>query len=245
MVAVKHADVDRLGAVLADAHDHLLLQHAQELDLQVERHLADLVEEDGAAVGRVELARLVGDGAGERALDVTEQLRLEQVLGNGAAVDGDERPLGARRAAVHLARDELLAGAGLAGDEHRDVGGGDLLDLLEDLLHRRARADDVAEAHLLELLGQELVVELELVDEQRVADDERRLRGEDGQHLEVRLVEQLRHRVVADVEGAEQVAALEQRHAHHRRQLERHDAHRVRELLVVQRVGDDDRLLAS
>ena len=131
------ADVDRLGAGVADAHHHLLLQRAQDLDLQRQRHLADLVEEQGAAVGRLEAARLVADGAGEGAAHVAEQLRLEQVLGDGAAVDGDERALGARRAAVELARDQLLAGAGLAGDEHRDVGGRDLLDLAEDLLHAR------------------------------------------------------------------------------------------------------------
>ena len=62
--------------------------------------------------------------------------------------------------AVDLARDQLLAGAGLAGDQHRDVGGRDLLDLAEHLLHRRRRADDLAEADLLEALVQQLVVEL-------------------------------------------------------------------------------------
>ena len=53
------ADVDRLGLGVADAEDDPLLQRAQELHLQRERHLADLVEEQRAAVGRLELARLV------------------------------------------------------------------------------------------------------------------------------------------------------------------------------------------
>ena len=39
-------------------------------------------------------------GAGERAARVAEQLALEQGLGDGAAVDGDERPGGARRLVV-------------------------------------------------------------------------------------------------------------------------------------------------
>ena len=47
-------------------------------------------------------------------------------------------PFGAVAAAVQLARDQLLAGAGLARDEHVDVGGGDLLQLAEHLQHRRA-----------------------------------------------------------------------------------------------------------
>jgi hypothetical protein len=35
-----------------------LLQHAQDLWLQLERELADLVEKDGAAVGQLEPPRL-------------------------------------------------------------------------------------------------------------------------------------------------------------------------------------------
>ena len=127
------------GRVSPTRYDDLLLERAQELDLQLDRHLADLVEEQRAAVGRLELALLVRDRAGERALDVAEQLALEQVLGDRAAVDRDERLAGARRAVVDLARDQLLAGAGLAGDQHRDVGRRDLLDLAEHLLHRRRR----------------------------------------------------------------------------------------------------------
>ena len=40
---------------------------------------------------------------------------------------------------------EFLAGAALAGDQDRDVGGCDALDHLEDRLHRRRRADQRAE----------------------------------------------------------------------------------------------------
>ena len=47
---------------------------------------------------------------------------------------------------MDLARDDLLAGAALAGDQHRGVGRADLVDELIDLLHRRARADQLAVA---------------------------------------------------------------------------------------------------
>jgi hypothetical protein len=70
-----------IGSRAADALELALLQHAQQLGLQVERHLADLVEEQRAAVGELERAGARGDGAGERALLVAEQLALEQVLG--------------------------------------------------------------------------------------------------------------------------------------------------------------------
>ena len=79
----------RLGA--ADALELPLLEHAQELGLERERHLADLVEEQGAAVGHLELAGLARHGAGEGALLVAEELAFEQGLGERGAVDGDER----------------------------------------------------------------------------------------------------------------------------------------------------------
>ena len=44
-------------------------------------------------VGHLELAGLVAVGAGEAALHVAEQLRLEQRLRQAGAVDGDERAL--------------------------------------------------------------------------------------------------------------------------------------------------------
>jgi hypothetical protein len=47
--------------VLPDRLDHLLLQRAQHLGLRLEAHVADLVEEDRAAVGGFELAATVRD----------------------------------------------------------------------------------------------------------------------------------------------------------------------------------------
>src|SRR5206468_2589873 len=82
----------------------------------------------------------------ERALRVTEQLALEQRLGHGGTVDRDERRVLAARALVDLARDDLLAGAALAGDQHRRIGGRDLIDQRVRLLHRRRCTDETAAA---------------------------------------------------------------------------------------------------
>src|SRR5690606_20804046 len=108
------ADVDaaRLAAA-AEALDLTLLQHAQELHLHVAADLADLVEEQRAAVRRLEAAIARDGGAGERALLVAEQLGLEDRLRDRGAVDRDERALGARRIIVQCAREQLLAGAAL------------------------------------------------------------------------------------------------------------------------------------
>ena len=82
-------DLDGLG--VADALELALLEDAEQLHLELGRGAVDLVEEDGAGVRRLEPAGAVLDGAGERALDVAEQLAFEQALGQGPAVDADVR----------------------------------------------------------------------------------------------------------------------------------------------------------
>src|SRR5262249_61849741 len=74
------------------------LQPAQEARLLAERHVRDLVEEQRAAVGELEAAGAIGARVGERALDVAEQLALEQAIGETAGVDRDECLVGAPRA---------------------------------------------------------------------------------------------------------------------------------------------------
>ena len=85
---------DRLGA--ADPLELLLLEQPQDLRLRQRGHLADLVEEDGAAVALLELADPLAVGPGERALLVPEQLALQQRFGDGGAVDRQERLVGPR-----------------------------------------------------------------------------------------------------------------------------------------------------
>ena len=114
------------GLRLADAADLARLERAQQLRLELERQLADLVEEHRAAVGRLEGAGAVAVGAGEGAAHVAEELALDEVRADRAAVDDDERLVRARAALDDLGRDELLAGAALAVDEHVDVARGDL-----------------------------------------------------------------------------------------------------------------------
>ena len=100
-------------------------------------HVADFVEEDRAAVGLLELADLLLGRAGERALLVAEQLRLDQLLGNRGAVDLHEPLAAAQAVAVDRARDQLLAGAALAEQQDGGVGRRGALDRVPDLPQRR------------------------------------------------------------------------------------------------------------
>src|SRR4051812_10131513 len=102
----------------ADAADLAALEGAQELRLQLERQLADLVEEDRAAAGLLERADPAIDRAGERALLVAEELAEQELARHRAAVDDDERAVGAPAALVDRGRGLLLAGAGLALEQH-------------------------------------------------------------------------------------------------------------------------------
>ena len=133
----------RLG--VTDRAVFALLQHAQHLGLNAEREVADLVEEQAAAVGDLEHAFLAGHRAGEGALDVAEQLALQQVLAQRIAVHRDERFVLAQAVVVDGARDQLLAGAAFAGEQHRRIGRRALRHQPVDRLHLRARSDDVLE----------------------------------------------------------------------------------------------------
>src|SRR5207244_5825946 len=85
------ADVDADGGVAPDALDLLLLARAEQLRLGVERHVADFVEEQRAAVRGLELPLPPGDRARECAPLVAEELALDELLAEGRAVHLEER----------------------------------------------------------------------------------------------------------------------------------------------------------
>ena len=65
----------------------------------------------------LELAALVAVGAGEAALDVAEELRLEERFGDAGAVHRDERRELAAGVAMDIARDHVFAHAAFTGDQ--------------------------------------------------------------------------------------------------------------------------------
>src|SRR5690606_31742566 len=144
-VAVRRGDDARLDgdrAVPTHARDLAVLQRAQQLGLRGGRQLADLVQEQRAAPRALERALPLPVRTRERAALVAEQLALDQVLRQRRAVQRDEGLLGLRAQRVQVPRDQLLARAALAQDQHRAGNRRQPADLLAQALHGQARADE-------------------------------------------------------------------------------------------------------
>ncbi|MNV23185.1 hypothetical protein D3C71_1141900 [compost metagenome] len=116
-----HAHVHAARAVGAQALDLAVLQRAQQLSLHGQWQLAHLVEEQRAALGRLEAPWPVGHRARERAAHMAKQLALGQRLRQRRAVHVHQRAGSARGLAVQQAREQLLAHTGLTQQQHGQV----------------------------------------------------------------------------------------------------------------------------
>src|SRR5262249_53669391 len=121
------APVEALHRMGSERRELALLEHLQQLDLDGHVHLADLVEEERAVrAAELEHSLVVVDRAGEGALAMAEELRLDQGLGELRQIQRDEglREVGGETALAGRERNErrapdrggrvALAGAGLA-----------------------------------------------------------------------------------------------------------------------------------
>ena len=188
-------------------------------------------------MGFLEKADLLGRGAGERALRVTEQLRLDQVLGQRRAVDLDERALAPGRTLVQGVGDQLLAGAALADDQHVGVRVGHRGDRLQHALDPGGGAEDLAVGGLLEQPPTQLgVLDQQLAVLERVLDEPQHLLGLERllHHVEragaLGGLHRLAHRAIGrdDDDLQRRIAALQllgQHEAVAVRQHEVHDRH--------------------
>ena len=122
------------------------LEHAQQFHLQLHRHLGDLVEEDRAAVGALEEALVLAIRAREAAALVAEQLALDELRRDGAAIQRQERRFAPPAQLVDGVRGELLAGAALADQQRGGRSGRDAAQLIVEHLHALRAAENLAEA---------------------------------------------------------------------------------------------------
>ena len=121
-----HPDVAVNDLLAADPREFAVLEDVKQLGLEPERDLADLVEENRPVSRERELAELVPVGARERPLLMAEQLRFEEVFGQGRAIHLEEGVTRPRWRAVERMSDELRADAALSEQQDGDVGGREL-----------------------------------------------------------------------------------------------------------------------
>ena len=159
-----HVDLPRRGR--ADASDEAVFERGEQFGLKLGRQLADLVEEQRAAVGDLDQACFRRRSARERAALVAKELRLHEVAWQGGAVDVDPR-LRARRARRDPVREVSFARPGGAQDEDGGL--------------RTLKPRDLAlEHHLVDRVARDVVVDAgaNLHEHQRVAHAEHRARLE-------------------------------------------------------------------
>ena len=91
--------------------------------------------------------------AGKRAARIAEEFGFKEILGDGRAVDADQRALGARAFGVQGVGEQLLARARGSQNQHRRVQLGVALHLLLEAAHGRAFAQNAAQAVLRRQAG--------------------------------------------------------------------------------------------
>ena len=79
-----------IGARSSDRTNFFFLDRPQQLGLQIDRQLADFVEENRSALGGGQQTVLRPHRAGEGAAHIAEQFALDQGRHQRAAVDRDE-----------------------------------------------------------------------------------------------------------------------------------------------------------
>ena len=119
------------------------LEHAEQERLRLQRELGDLVQEERAAVGVLEIALAGFRGPGEGALDMAEELGVHEFLGEGAAVHHEKVVVPAGRVLVDDPCEVFLADTAFAQDHDAQVGGRELHRRLQRLVQGRVVADDI------------------------------------------------------------------------------------------------------
>ena len=116
-----HPHIGFDGAVTTHAVEVAITQHPQQTGLQIELHVADFIQEQGATVGLLEAATAHGLRTREGPAFVTKQFTLEQIFGNGRGVDGHKRTAGTLRMFVQCTCHQLFARTGFARDHHGHI----------------------------------------------------------------------------------------------------------------------------
>ena len=161
MGSAEDAHIDLDLAVATDPAKAAVVEKAQQLGLQVGRHLANFIEEYRALVGQFHQPWLAPAlGSGEGAGGITEQLALGEVFRQRRAVQGQERRAMASADGVAGAGHQFLAGAGFTLDQQRRIQGRDpLRPSLEGADRRRLAEQGIEALGMIVVQGRQLLAD--------------------------------------------------------------------------------------
>ncbi len=109
LACCEETHIERYDLVRSETRDRPLLQDPQKLRLQIERHGADFVEQDGPATAVFEFAVARTECTRKGTGLVPEQFALDQRLRERGTVDRKKRSLRPTTDIVQTARDDFLA----------------------------------------------------------------------------------------------------------------------------------------
>src|SRR5207253_7551572 len=108
----------RAGLRLAHTFVLLLLEEAQQLALQVRREFADLVQEQGPALGGRDLPEGVANRSCKGPAHMPKEFALQQLSGQAWAMNGQKPPASAWTMCMNRTRQHALACAAFAAQQH-------------------------------------------------------------------------------------------------------------------------------
>src|SRR2546426_2113959 len=135
------ADVDGNDSASTQGKDFTAFEHAQDFCLCHRRHLADLIEQNRAARRQTQLALVTLLRAREGALLITKEFALEKGVRNRSAVDAQKGLATPGAGGMNAFSNAFLARTGIPGDEHMSIRTADFADVVPEVEHRLARAD--------------------------------------------------------------------------------------------------------
>src|SRR5690606_15470503 len=122
-----------------------------------------LVQNACRVSSQLETPDLPGERAWESPLLAAEQLAFDQRRGDRGAVDADHRAALPRAGVVNLGREELLSSSRLGEQQHGRIGGGNPVNLCQDVPHRGTPSDDKGELSTVRDVPQLHVLYLQVV----------------------------------------------------------------------------------
>jgi hypothetical protein len=118
------------------------LEHTEQLGLEFKWHVSNFIEKQRATICERKAADVRIDGTGERSPHMSKQIAFEKTGRHRRTVHLDEIPAATRAELVDRARDDLLAGSCLAGDQDSGIRSCDGLDITEDGTQTAAASHD-------------------------------------------------------------------------------------------------------